>query len=264
LLSSLLSEINSKAVARRALFSNLPLEIGPGFKISVRGYIIFKKQTIARSCYIWTHGEKPLIPKLVTTRVADDTAGTVEKWEVKKAYRFGGEQIPFTPEEIAALRNFGDPGIRIIGFKPLSMLPLWASTKRATFIYPSEKDYVGSTRVFSALQQKLLKDQKMAVTWFIARRNAVPAVAALIPGEEKLGEHGQQVVPPGLWLIELPYADDMRQKPELPHHVVAPDELVDKMRPVILQLQLPKAQYDPSKYPDPGMYLYYPIELRCF
>lgn len=263
LLNSLLSEINSKAVARRALFSNLPLEIGPGFKISVKGYIIFKRQEPARSTYVWTHGEKPLIPKHVSTRISEDSARTVQKWEIRKAYKFGGEQIAFTPEEILSLRYFGDPGIRIIGFKPLSALPLWASTNKATFIYPSEEDYVGSTRVFSALQQKLLKDQKMAVTWFVARKNATPVIAALIPGEEKLGESGGQVVPPGLWIIQLPYADDIRKKPEM-LHVQAPDELTDMMRPIVSQLQLPKAQYNPSKYPNPGKCFILPSERHKY
>jgi hypothetical protein len=36
-------------------------------------------------------------------------------------------------------------------------------------IYPSEEDYVGSTRVFSALHQKLLESEKLALVWFLAQ-----------------------------------------------------------------------------------------------
>ena len=252
LLNSLLSSINSKAVARRALFSNLPLEIGPGFRISVKGYIIFKRQEPKRSCYVWLNGEKKQIATGVTTQMAEDTARVIEKVEIKKAYKFGGEQIAFTPEELLALRHFGDPGIKIIGFKPLSMLPIWASLKPSTFIYPSEDDFVGSTRVFSALQQKLLKDRKMGVAWFVARKNATPQIAAILPGAEKLDENGAQVVPPGMWIIPLPFADDIRQNPET-NLIRAPDSLIDLMRNVVQQLQLPRARYDPSKYPNPCM-----------
>ncbi|KAL1967711.1 hypothetical protein VTN77DRAFT_2968 [Rasamsonia byssochlamydoides] len=258
LLNSLLSSISSKSVPRRALFSNIPLEIGPGFKISVTGYLIFKRQEPARSCYIWLGGEKPEIAKGVTTQIAEDTARTVEKWEIRKAYKFGGEQISFTPEEQQALRNFGDPVIRIIGFKPISALPFWASIKHPTFIYPSEEDYVGSTRVFSALYQKLLKDQRMALVWFIARRNASPVLAAMLPGAEKLDENGVQKIPPGMWILPLPFADDIRQNPET-NLVVAPEPLIDQMRTVIQQLQLPKAQYDPQKYPNPSLQWHYRI-----
>lgn len=258
LLTSLLSSVNSKAVAKRALFSSIPFEIGPGFKISVKGYIIFKRQTIQRSCYIWLEGEKPQIAIGATTQMADDTARTVEKVEIRKAYKFGGEQITFTPDEVSELRHFGDPGIRIIGFKPLSMLPVWANFKPATFIYPSEDDYVGSTRVFSALQQKLLRDQKMAVAWFVARKNAAPVIAAVLPGAEKLDGNGAQIVPPGMWLHPLPFADDIRQNPET-RLIRAPEPLIDRMRDIVKQLQLPKARYDPSKYPNPALQWHYRI-----
>jgi ATP-dependent DNA helicase 2 subunit 1 len=258
LLNSLLSSINSKSVPRRALFSNVPLEVGPGFKISVTGYLIFKRQEPARSCYIWLGGEKPQFVKGVTTQIADDTARTVEKWEIRKAYKFGGEHVSFMPEEQQALRNLGSPIIRIIGFKSISVLPFWASIKHPTFIYPSEEDYVGSIRVFSALYQKLLKDHKMAVVWFIPRRNATPVLAAIVAGAEKLDENGVQKVPPGMWILPLPFADDIRRNPET-NLIVSPEPLIDKMRVVIQQLQLPKAQYDPQKYPNPSLQWHYRI-----
>ncbi|OAX79709.1 ATP-dependent DNA helicase II subunit 1 [Emergomyces africanus] len=258
LLKSLLSSINSKSVPRRALFSSVPLEIGPNFKISVTGYLIFKRQEPARSCYVWLGGEEPQIVKGLTTQMADDSAREVEKWEIRKAYKFGGEQISFTQEEQAALRNFGEPTIRIIGFKPLSALPIWASMKHPTFIYPSEEGYVGSTRVFSALYQTLLEKEKLALVWFVPRKNAAPVMAAMIPGKSKLGEDGEEMIPQGMWILPLPFADDIRQNPET-HIITAPDTLVDKMRTIIQLLQLPKAQYDPQKYPNPSLQWHYRI-----
>ena len=133
----------------------------------------------------------------------------------------------------------------------MSMLPIWANLRPSTFIYPSEEDYVGSTRVFAALHRKLLKDQKMGLVWFIARKNAAPVIAALVPGDEKLSDEGDQLIPAGLWLIPLPYADDIRQNPETTL-IRAPEELIDMTRVIIQQLQLPKAEYKPEKYPNPG------------
>ncbi|KAL2797024.1 SPOC like C-terminal domain-containing protein [Aspergillus keveii] len=258
ILNSLLSSINSKSVARRALFSNVSLELGPNFKISVSGYLLFKRQEPARSCFVWLGGEKPQIAKGVTTQIADDTARTIEKWEIRKAYKFGGDQVSFTPEEQKELRNFGDPVIRIIGFKPLSALPFWANVKHPLFIYPSEEDFVGSTRVFSALYQKLSKDQKVALVWYIARKNAAPVLAAMMAGEEKVDENGVQKIPPGMWIIPLPFADDVRQNPETTIQV-APEPLIDQMRTIIQQLQLPKGAYEPSKYPNPSLQWHYRI-----
>ncbi|KAL4806109.1 SPOC like C-terminal domain-containing protein [Aspergillus unguis] len=258
LLNGLLSSINSRSVARRAQFSNISLELGPNLKISVSGYILFKRQESARSCYVWLGGEKPQIAKGVTTQIADDSARTIEKWEVKKAYKFGGDQVCFTPEEQKGLRDFGEPVIRIIGFKPLSALPFWANVKHPLFIYPSEEDYVGSTRVFSALYQKLLKDQKLALVWYIARKNAGPVLGAMMAGEERLDENGVQKLFPGLWIITVPFADDVRQNPESTLQV-APEPLIDQMRTVVQQLQLPKGVYDPQKYPNPSLQWHYRI-----
>jgi len=260
LLQSLLSSVASRSAPRRAMFSHMPFELGPGLKISVKGYILIKRQTPKRTSYVYLppDSEKAQIAKGVTQLIADDTARTVEKTEIRSAYEFGGESISFTDEEMAKIKNFGDPVIRIIGFKPLSMLPIWAQVKQNYFIYPSEEDYVGSTRVFSALHQKLLRDQKMGLAWFIARRNASPALVALIPGREQRSESGEQVQPPGLWIKHLPFADDIREPPET-EIVKAPDAVVDAMRVIVQQLQLPKAVYDPHKYPNPSLQWFYRI-----
>ncbi|CAG8112799.1 unnamed protein product [Penicillium salamii] len=258
LLNSLLSSINSRSVPRRSLFSNVPLEIGPDLKISINGYLLLKKQEPARSCFVWQGGEVPQIAKGVTTQMADDTAQEVEKADIRKAYKFGGEQVTFTTEETQALRNFGDPVIRIIGFRPLSALPIWANVKHPSFIYPSEEGYVGSTRVFSALHQKLLDSNKLALVWFIPRKNASPVLAAMIAGEEKVDDNGVQKLPPGMWVIPIPFADDVRENPPTSYNP-APEELINAMRDVIQQLQLPKAVYEPSKYPNPALQWHYRI-----
>ena len=72
----------------------------------------------------------------------------------------------------------------------------------------------------------------------------------MIAGAEKLDDSGEQILPPGMWIIMLPFADDIRQQPETAQ-VRAPDELVDRMRNIMLQLRLPKGIYDPQKYPNP-------------
>ncbi|KAF2085285.1 ATP-dependent DNA helicase II subunit 1 [Saccharata proteae CBS 121410] len=257
LLQSLLSSISSKAVPKRALF-NLPLELAPNLRISVKGFILIKRQEKVKSCYVWLAGETPQIAEGVSARIAEDTAREIEKKEIRKAYRFGGETVSFTEEEAASLRHFGDPIIRIIGFKPLDLLPIWANMRPATFIYPSETDYIGSIRVFSALYQKLLTSKLFGLAWFIPRRNAVPVLAALVPGAEKTNEDGDQIMPPGLWIMPLPYADDIRLDPDA-KPVPASNNLTDLMRVVVQQLTLPKGEYDPAKYPNPSLQWFYRI-----
>jgi ATP-dependent DNA helicase 2 subunit 1 len=260
LLNSLISNVNSKQTAKRALFSNLPFEIAPGLRISVKGYNIVHRQTPARTCYIWLDGEKPQIATGETTRIAEDSARTVEKAEIKKAYKFGGEYVYFSPDEQKSLKDFGSPIIRIIGFKPRSLLPVWASTKKSTFIFPSEEDYVGSTRVFTALWQKLLKDDKMGVAWCITRANAQPMLAAIIPSRERSdADSGTPYLPAGLWIYPLPFQDDLRNINPPSEVLRSSGELTTQMRTIIQQLQLPKAMYDPLKYPNPALQWHYRI-----
>jgi ATP-dependent DNA helicase 2 subunit 1 len=263
LLQSLISNINSKQVAKRALFSNLPFEIGPGFKISVKGYNILQAQKPARQSYIWLDGEKAQIAVGESTQFAADASErSVQKTEIKKAYKFGGEQVLFSRDELKQLKSFGSPVLRILGFKPRAMLPVWAAIDKSTFIYPSEEDYVGSTRVFAALWAKLLKDELMGVAWYIARSNAKPVIVAVLPSAEILDPATkQQSSPAGLWLYPLPFADDCRSPPDAAPGgpLVAPDPLIDAMRLIVEQLQLPGARYDPARYPNPVLQWHYRI-----
>jgi ATP-dependent DNA helicase 2 subunit 1 len=227
----------------------------------VKGYVIFKRQEIHKTSYIWLGGEKPLTAKGVSSKLADDSGKPVDKDYIRRAYKFGGEQIAFSPDELAKLRHFGDPVIRILAFKTYSSvtLPAWANVGRSTFIYPSEEGYVGSSRVFSALHASMLEKHKMAFVWFISRKNASPTLAAMVAGkEERDDETGEQEVPAGMWLIPLPFVDDIRDVPKT-QVVPASDDLVDKMRIVVQQLQLPKAKYFPSKYPNPSLQWHYRI-----
>lgn len=242
LLQSLLTTIASKVTPKRALFSSVPLELAPNLKISVKGYLLYKHQKPARSSYIYLGSERPEIVKGHTQQF-DESGKGVQKVEIRRAYTFGGEKVTFSDEEAKDLRNFGDPVIRVIGFKPMVRLPLWANIKNSTFLYPSEEDFIGSTRVYSALHSKLSKDNLFALTWFVPRKNATPVMAAMVPTLSADGTEDKSNPaaisasgsPQGLHLIPLPFADDVRQNPPTLHKtpLQAPDELVDAMRPII-------------------------------
>ncbi|KAI0132597.1 ku70 protein [Xylariales sp. AK1849] len=256
---SLLNNINSKQTPKRAYFSNMPLELGPGLTISVKGYNVIQKQEPARSCYIWLDGEKAQMAGSETTRLADDTTRTVDKGELKKAYKFGGEYVYFSPEEQKNVKDFGDPCIRIIGFKDRSLLRFWMAIRKSIFIFPSEEGFVGSTRVFTALWQKLLKSNKVGIAWHVPRKNGNPSLVAVIPSRSKDDDtSGTWYLPAGLWLYPIPYADDIRPPPDT-KLVRTTDELTNKMNKIVRQLQLPKAAYDPEKYPNPALQWHYKI-----
>ncbi|KAI0486077.1 hypothetical protein F4859DRAFT_502462 [Xylaria cf. heliscus] len=260
LLQSLVSNINSRQTPKRAYFSNMPFDIGPGLTISVKGYNIIQKQAPARSCYIWLEGEKPQVALGETARLAEDNARAVENNEVKRAYKFGSEYVYFTDEEQKSIKQFGGACIRIIGFKDRSLLRFWASIKKSTYIFPSEEGYVGSTRVFTALWQKLLQSKKVGMAWHIARKNADPRLVAIIPSRATSDEKsGTQYMPAGLWLYPIPFIDDVRDGPETGKVIRTTDALTDRMNKIVQQLQLPGGVYNPSKYPNPALQWHYKI-----
>ncbi|KAJ8130993.1 hypothetical protein O1611_g2634 [Lasiodiplodia mahajangana] len=260
LLQSLISNVNSRQTPKRAYFSNMPFEIGPGLTISVKGYNIIQKQAPARSCYIWLEGEKPQVAIGETARLAEDSARTVQNFEVKKAYKFGSEYVYFTDEEQKSIKQFGTTCIRIIGFKDRALLKFWASVKKSIYIFPSEEGYIGSTRVFTALWQKLLKSKKVGIAWHIARRNGNPQLVAIIPSRSTSDERsGTQYMPAGLWLYPIPFVDDVRDGPEAGRVIRTTNALTDRMNTVVQQLQLPGGIYNPSKYPNPALQWHYKI-----
>ncbi|KAK4231399.1 SPOC like C-terminal domain-containing protein [Podospora fimiseda] len=258
LLNSLISNINSKQTPKRSYFSNLPFELAPGLTISIKGYMPLHRQAPARTCYVYLGGEQAQLAQSETVKMDSETR-TVEKSETKKAYKFGGEYIKFEEKEVKSLKDFGGRVLRIIGFKSQSRIPMWASVKKSTFIFPSEEGYVGSTRVFSALWQKLLKSKKVGIAWFVARTNANPVMVAIMPSGS-LSEDGSDTpyLPAGLWLYPLPFADDVRTV-DIAAKPRTADELADKMREIVANLQLPKAVYNPLKYPNPSLQWHYKI-----
>lgn len=139
----------------------------------------------------------------------------IPKEQIQKAYKFGGELIPFTQDELKEIRNFGEPILRILGFKPNDdkVLRFWYNMRPSYFIYPSDAAVTGSTRTFASLHKKLLKDNLMGVGWLIARRNQSPVFVAIVPQAEELDERGTQSTPPGMHCIQLPFLDDIRQNP---------------------------------------------------
>ena len=132
---------------------------------------------------------------------------------VQKAFKFGGEHVLFTPEELKQIRNFGEPILRILGFKPIEKLEFWQNMRPSYFIYPSDAAVTGSTRTFASLHKKLLKDKLMGVGWLIARRNQAPVFTAIIPQVEEFDDKGSQMTPPGMHCIILPFIDDIRSYP---------------------------------------------------
>ena len=83
-------------------------------------------------------------------------------------------------------------GLRLLGFKSVSMLKHHHQLRSPTFLYPDERSMPGSTQTFIALHAAMLKKNRMAVCSFVRTKAAEPRLVALLPQQEEL-EDGIQV-----------------------------------------------------------------------
>eukprot|EP00438_Fugacium_kawagutii_P022729 Skav216435 [mRNA] locus=scaffold3139:489462:500595:- [translate_table: standard] len=112
--------------------------------------------------------------------------------------------------EASEAKQFGDPGLRLLGFKPSNLLKDHHRIFHAYFVYPNEKGVRGSAVFLSALISSLLDRKLMAICSYVARKNSEPMMVALLPQAE-LEEEGEQIRPPGFVMIRLPWAEEIRQ-----------------------------------------------------
>lgn len=85
------------------------------------------------------------------------------------------------------------------------------------------KVIAGSSRAYHALLTSCLEQGKLAICRMIPRQTAGPTFVALLPQEEKKLPAGT-TFPAGFYVIQLPYADDMRDL-TLPRTAMQPDEV---------------------------------------
>uniref|UniRef100_A0A060TBQ9 ATP-dependent DNA helicase II subunit 1 n=1 Tax=Blastobotrys adeninivorans TaxID=409370 RepID=A0A060TBQ9_BLAAD len=249
--------IEAHQVPKRSEFT-VQLELAPNVRIGVRGYLPFLRQRIQRQFWIYNKGEKYMLAKDKTVTTLAISGKTVEdKSTIRRTFTFGEEPLPFQPEQIEKLRRVEDPVIRVIGFKLRSSLKYWQNMRHARFIYPYDGELSGSIRAFTSLFKAMVDRDTIAVCWAITRRNSNPRMFALIPSRRRKNEDDDDEMnaleqayyenfPEGLYMVDLPFCDDLRQTPPAPS-CHAPDPLVDTMRGVI-ENSLMRSGYNPTRY----------------
>ncbi|WFD18604.1 ATP-dependent DNA helicase II subunit 1 [Malassezia caprae] len=164
--------------------------------------------------------------------------------------------ISFTNEEIKALRQFGClPGLSLLGFKDRSTVHFYENIKHAYFLYPSDLEHPGSKRTFSALLTSMLSKNKVALCLFLPRENAIPHFAVLLPQAEELDAEGRQRVPPGMHLITMPYADDIREPPHTVSMSANSDEVAAASK--VIESFHRRDPFNPDVYSNPALQHHY-------
>jgi len=282
--SQLLEEMKIREIPKRSLF-NIPLILGEGFVIGVKGYGLVTEQKKGQYKYFANMGRTMEEVTSKTIYVDEEQETEVEKDQIIYGLEFGKggaegadeagdgdaneeqdeyaqnrievkNKVFFSMAQMRSLRTFDiEPSIKLLGFKDKDELRFEDNVKHSYFIYPNEDAYIGSIRTFSALLKSTHAKEKIGFALAVLRRNTTPVFCALLPQAEAFNDQGVQQDPPGFHLIPLPYADDIRNPP-VEKSIQCSTEEIDAASGFIGKL-MGKKGYAPDAFLNPALDLHY-------
>uniref|UniRef100_A0A452RFR0 X-ray repair cross complementing 6 n=1 Tax=Ursus americanus TaxID=9643 RepID=A0A452RFR0_URSAM len=232
-LEDLLRKVRAKETRKRVL-CRLKFKLSKDIALTVGMYNMVQKAFKPPPVRLYRETNEPVKSKTRTFNV--NTGSLLLPSDTKRSQNYGNRQIVLEKEETEELKRFDEPGLILIGFKPLIMLKKHHYLRPSLFVYPEESLVNGSSTLFSALLTKCLEKEVMAVCRYTPRQNIPPYFVALLPQEEELDDQKIQLTPPGFQLVFLPYADDKRRVP-FTEKVLANPEQIDKMKAIVQKLR---------------------------
>ncbi|XP_041829842.1 X-ray repair cross-complementing protein 6 [Melanotaenia boesemani] len=249
-LEDLQKRVWAKEQKKRAL-ARLSLCLGEGLNVAVGLYAPAVSARKPAPIRLYRESNEPVRSK---TRIFHTQTGSLLlPSEIKKAQVYGKRQIVMERDEVDAIKKFEDPGLFLIGFKPMEKLKLYHHIRASIFLYPEEDEVKGSACLFSALMKKCSERNVFALCRCIARRNYPPRFVALVPQNEELDDGKVQITPPGFNVIYLPYADDIRTL-DTPRCPYASQTQVDKMKEIVSKLRF---KYKSDAFENPVLQQHY-------
>ncbi|XP_050071922.1 X-ray repair cross-complementing protein 6 [Anopheles maculipalpis] len=196
---------------------------------------------------------------------AEEESKVILPGEQRKSITIGGEKVSFKSEEVAHIKQLLQPGLRLLGFKPSSVIDIAYHLRSCLFLYPNEGYINGSTTLFRALYEKCLEKNQVAFCMLIMRRKQPLKLVALVPqqelGHDPLGEADRHC---GFRVEFIPFAGDIRKLSMLEEITVpeVTDEQTDLFKKMIKKV---KFKFHPSHFEDPSSQnLYINIESLVF
>ncbi|GAA6015830.1 hypothetical protein JCM11491_007201 [Sporobolomyces phaffii] len=273
-LYGMIQSMRLKEAAKRVAFK-IPFHLADGFVIGISGYNMIGEERKKLPTKIDANDERGTEVLSEVVYKDGDLGSEIKPGQIRKYFQVGRTQLDkgiqaakifFTEDEVRKVKALGRlPGLRLLGFVPREgNLHFWQSVKQSYFIYPEEDRWEGSTRTFASLLKSMVKKDVVAYASFIGRRAARPQIVLLLPQEEKLNDAGVQVLPPGIHLCQLPFADDIRDlglgKTLSCIQVDGDGELAEKQPAIELAKKIIKnltKAYKPDLYPNPALNHFY-------
>ncbi|KAJ9183016.1 hypothetical protein P3X46_006936 [Hevea brasiliensis] len=202
-LEDMKDQLRKQMFAKR-IVRRITLLIANGLSIELNTYALIRPTTPGAIMWLDSVTNRPL--KTERSFICADTGALMhEPRKLSQSYK--NENIIFSVEELSEIKRVSTGHLRLLGFKPLSCLKDYHNLRPSTFVFPSDKEVVGSTRIFIALHRSMLRLNRFAVAY--CGSSFHPRLVALVAQDEIISAGGQ-VEPPGMHMIYLPYTDDVR------------------------------------------------------
>uniref|UniRef100_A0A0N5D8N2 Ku domain-containing protein n=1 Tax=Thelazia callipaeda TaxID=103827 RepID=A0A0N5D8N2_THECL len=248
--------IPRKQYAHRNI-TGIDFELGNGLKFSVGIYSLFRSEKIPQATVLNAE-ENEIVQRvhLYVNKETDEEVALLDE-EVIRQRQIGGENVTFSASEIEKLRRLTLPGLLLLGFKPLSFLKITHHVRSSQFLYPLEKNILGSTRMYRTLYEVCMKEKTMIICRYTQKANVPPKLVALVPQSD----HNSNVCYSGFHLVYLPFAEDKRDLSEQMTHPdgswpTASEAQIESARKFVKKLT---ADFFPEKFYNPVLQKHYKV-----
>ncbi|KAL5196767.1 hypothetical protein ABZP36_000279 [Zizania latifolia] len=206
-----------KRMMKKRKVKTLAFAITNDVCIEVNSYALVRQTTPGAITWLDSISNLPL--KAERSFICNDTGALLQDPQ-KRFQLYNDKIIKFSVRELSDVKRVSSHHLRLLGFKPLDCLKDYHNLRPSTFIYPSDEQIVGSTRVFVALHSSMLRLGRFALAFY--GNPTRPQLVALV-AQEEVTSSGGQIEPPGMHMIHLPYSDDVRYPEEV--HMTSGDAL---------------------------------------
>ncbi|KAF9672714.1 hypothetical protein SADUNF_Sadunf11G0073200 [Salix dunnii] len=185
-----------KRMFTKRIVRRITLSIANGLSIELNTYALIRPTMPGAITWLDSVTNRPL--KTERSFICADTGALMQE-PAKRYQPYKNDNIMLSVEELSEIKRVSTGHLHLLGFKPLSCLKDYHNMRPSTFIFPSDKEVIGSTCIFIALLRSMVR----------LKRTSRPQLVALVAQDEIISAGGQ-VEPPGMHMIYLPYSDDVR------------------------------------------------------
>lgn len=251
-LTTMLERVRAKSREKRSL-ATLAMTLVPGVELALKVFMVAKAEE--RPKFVWLDPDTTAPVQPDTSWICQDIGCSLRAPQIKTYLPYGGSKVILTKEERGLVRSPFPPGITLLGFKARSSLKDWHNLTHSVFVFPDDKTIKGSTTTFMALLHQCLLQDKIAIVRYVARAISAPRLAAMLPQRE-VWENEIMVQPSGFYLVQLPFADDIRDlevNTQWEETKPTPSQVLSARKMV----QTLNTEYDPDIFTNPDLNKFY-------